>query len=197
MDLEDQVIEQFQHCMDLKYQCMETLPSLIAEASELLVHCLLNDRKVLICGNGGSASNAFHFTSCLINRYDRERPSLPAICLAADNATTSAIATMYSHNDVFSKQIRAFGKPGDTLIVITTSGTASNLVQAIRAAHDRDMSVVALTGGDGGGVASLLHPEDIELRVPSASRPRVLEAHLMLIFSLCHLIDQQLFGSIE
>ena len=152
---------------------------------------------MLSCGNGGSAGDAQHFSSELLNRFERERPSLPAIALTTDSSTITSIANDYSYNEIFSKQIRALGQPGDVLLAISTSGNSANIIQAIQAAHDREMIVVALTGRDGGDMASLLLPEDVEIRVPAKVTARIQEVHLLAIHCLCDLIDSQLFGSEE
>ena len=133
----------------------------------------------------------------MLNRFERERPSLPAIALTTDSSTITSIANDYSYEEVFSKQIRALGQEGDVLLAISTSGNSANVVQAIHAAHDRNMHVVALTGKDGGQIAPLLLPDDVEIRVPSNVTARVQEVHLLVIHSLCDLIDHQLFGSEE
>lgn len=195
--MDQHVINLFHESIEAKMQAGEYLAPLIAEASTMIVHTLLNESKLLICGNGTSAANAQIFTSSLVNRFERERPGLPAITLGSDFTTQTSIANDYSYNDIFSKQVRALGQPGDLLILISTSGNSSNLVQAVAAAHDRDMQVVAITGRDGGDIASLLDVNDIELRVPVSSRTRIHEIHLLTIFCLCDLIDQQLFGPHE
>ncbi len=163
----------------------------------MMVSSLLNEGKLLACGNGGSAGDAQHFSSEMLNRFERERPSLPAIALTTDSSTITSIANLYSYEEVFSKQIRALGQEGDVLLAISTSGNSANVVQAIHAAHDRNMHVVALTGKDGGQIAPLLLPDDVEIRVPSNVTARVQEVHLLVIHSLCDLIDHQLFGSEE
>lgn len=132
-----------------------------------------------------------------MNRFERERPSLPALALTTDTSTLTSIANDYTYNEVFSKQIRALGQPGDVLLAISTSGNSANIVQAIQAAHDRDMTVVALTGRDGGDMASLLGQDDCEIRVPATSTARIQEVHLLVIHCLCDLIDEQLFGGID
>jgi D-sedoheptulose 7-phosphate isomerase len=195
--MDQHVINLFHESIEAKMQAGEYLAPLIAEASTMIVHTLLNESKLLVCGNGTSAANAQIFTSSLVNRFERERPGLPAITLGSDFTTQTSIANDYSYNDIFSKQVRALGQPGDLLILISTSGNSSNLVQAVAAAHDRDMQVVAITGRDGGDIASLLDVNDIELRVPVSSRTRIHEIHLLTIFCLCDLIDQQLFGPHE
>jgi len=169
----------------------------IEQASDSMVQALLSGGKILSCGNGGSAGDAQHFSSELLNRFERERPSLPAIALTTDSSTVTSIANDYSYNEVFSKQIRALGNAGDVLLAISTSGNSANVVQAIQAAHDREMRVVALTGRNGGDMASLLLPDDIEIRVPSMVTARIQEVHLLAIHCLCDLIDWQLFGPME
>lgn len=130
----------------------------------------------------------------MLNRFERERPSLPAIALTTDSSTVTSIANDYSYNEVFSKQIRALGNPGDILLAISTSGGSKNVIEAIKAAHDREMQVVALTGKDGGNMASLLTNNDVEIRVPSDVTARIQEVHLLVIHCLCDLIDCALFG---
>jgi D-sedoheptulose 7-phosphate isomerase len=197
MDMQARIRHLFQSSIETKQQAMDVLPALIEHASLVMVQALLSEGKILACGNGGSAGDAQHFSSELLNRFERERPSLPAIALTTDSSTITSIANDYSYNEVFSKQIRALGQPGDVLLAISTSGNSANVIQAIQAAHDREMLVVALTGRDGGGMASLLLSEDVEIRVPSRSTARIQEVHLLAIHCLCDLIDSQLFGSEE
>lgn len=197
MEMQSRIRQLFQASIETKQLAIDSLPPSIAEASLLMVNALLNEGKILTCGNGGSAGDAQHFSSELLNRFERERPSLPAIALTTDSSTITSIANDYSYKEVFSKQIRALGRPGDILLAISTSGNSANVIQAIQAAHDREMLVVALTGRDGGGMASLLLPEDVEIRVPSKVTARIQEVHLLAIHCLCDLIDHQLFGSEE
>lgn len=192
--LEDRVSSLFDDRIEALFQAKEDLTSLIAQAGELLVHALLSDGKVLCCGNGGSAATAAVFSAKMLNRFERERPSLPAISLSADTTTLTSVAADYSYNDIFSKQIRAIGQPNDLLLAISTTGKSANMVQAIQAAHDREMTILAITGKDGGDVARLLYPEDMEIRVNSQSTPRIHELHLSIIHMFCDLIDGQLFG---
>lgn len=193
--MQSRIRQLFQASIESKEQAMQVLPPYLEQASFLMVNALLNEGKILCCGNGGSAGDAQHFSSELLNRFERERPSLPAISLTTDSSTLTAISNDYSYNEVFSKQIRALGQPGDVLLAISTSGNSASIIQAIQAAHDREMLVVALSGRDGGGMASLLLPEDVEIRVPGTSTARIQEVHLLAIHCLCDLIDNQLFGS--
>ena len=187
----------FADSMETKAQAAEVLPEPIAAAGQRMVDSLLNGGKVLSCGNGGSAGDAQHFSSELLNRFERERPSLPAVALTTDSSTLTSIANDYSYNEIYSKQIRALGNTGDILLGISTSGNSANVIQAIQAAHDRDMIVVALTGRDGGKIAPLLSGDDVELRVPAESTARIQEVHLLIIHALCDYIDRQLFGDAE
>jgi len=192
--MDQQVISLFHQSIEAKMQVGEQLAPLIAEASEMIVHALVNENKLLMCGNGSNSAIAQIFSANLINRFENERPGLPAITLGTDVTSQSAIANTSNYNEVYAKQIRAIGQPGDLLVVISNSGKPSNLIQAVQAAHDRDMTVVALTGEDGGDISSLLDVNDIELQVQLESRPRIHEVHLLTVFCLCKLIDQQLFG---
>lgn len=195
MSFNERILQHFHDSIDTKAQASQVLPPMIEHASRMMVETLLNDGKILSCGNGGSAGDAQHFSSELLNRFERERPSLPALALTTDTSTLTSIANDYSYNEVFSKQIRALGQPGDILLAISTSGNSANVIQAIQAAHEREMRVVALTGKDGGNMAALLTPEDCEIRVGSKITARIQEVHLLVIHCLCDLIDEQLFGS--
>ena len=195
--LEERIYNIFQSSVDAKIQCSEQLLPQIVNASAILVECLLNGNKLLICGNGPSAALAQLFTNNLINRFERERPSLPAITLGCDLTNVTSIAYESSFNEIFAKEIRALGNAGDVLVILSSSGNPSNLLQAIQAAHERGMRVATLSGRNGGNLSALLDNEDKELLVPVDSRSRIHEIHLLILFCLCDLIDEQLFGSIE
>lgn len=195
--MQNRIQHMFQASIDTKQQALQALPGAIEQASLLMVNALLSDNKILSCGNGGSAGDAQHFSSEMLNRFERERPSLPALALTTDSSTITSIANDYSYEEVFSKQVRALGQQGDILLAISTSGNSANVVQAIHAAHDRNMKVIALTGREGGCMAPLLQPDDVEIRVPSSVTARIQEVHLLVIHCLCDLIDRQLFGSEE
>lgn len=192
--MQDRLLQHFNASIETKAQAAELLPPYIEHAAGMMVASLVNGGKILSCGNGGSAGDAQHFSSEMLNRFERERPSLPAIALTTDSSTVTSIANDYSYNEIFSKQIRALGNEGDILLAISTSGGSKNVIEAIKAAHDRDMQVVALTGKDGGNMASLLTDDDIEIRVPSEVTARIQEVHLLVIHCLCDLIDCSLFG---
>lgn len=197
MDPISRIQSLFQASIETKQKAAVVLPEQIAQAGEIMVEALLADRKILCCGNGGSAGDSQHFSSELLNRFERERPSLPAIALTTDTSTLTSIANDYHYNEVFSKQIRALGQAGDILLAISTSGNSANVIQAIQAAQERDMRIVALTGKNGGNMAALIRPEDVEIRVPSDSTARIQEVHLLVIHSLCDYIDNHLFGPTE
>lgn len=194
MDLQQRVKALFEASLQTKTDAALVLPECISLAAQAMVQALLNNGKILTCGNGGSAGDAQHFSSELLNRFERERPSLPAIALTTDSSTLTSIANDYSYNEVFSKQVRALGQKGDILLAISTSGNSANVIEAIHAAHDREMLVVSLTGRDGGLMADIRSDSDIEIRVPSEITARIQEVHLLAIHCLCDLIDHQLFG---
>ncbi len=194
MDLLTRIKTHFSESIRTKSDAAETLPEIILAASQLLVECLLNNNKILVCGNGGSAADSQHFASEMINRFETERPSLPAIALTTDTSTITSIANDYSYNEVFAKQIRALGQAGDTLLLITTSGNSESILRACEAAQSRDLKIIALTGKEGGSLAGLLNSTDIEIRVLASSTARIQETHLLIIHCLCDLIDKQLFG---
>jgi len=197
MDMQTRICQHFIASIETKQHAAELLIPAIERAGERMVATLLEGGKILACGNGGSAGDSQHFSSELLNRFERERPSLPAIALTTDSSTITSIANDYSYNEVFSKQVRALGQAGDVLLAISTSGNSANVLDAIAAAHDREMYVVSLTGRDGGSIASLLLPEDVEIRVPSKITARIQEVHLLVIHCLCDFIDNQLFGGEE
>jgi len=194
VDMHQRIREIFTESIQTKIDAADALPDSIASAAELIVTALIAGNKILSCGNGGSAGDAMHFASEMINRFERERPSLPAIALTTDMNTLTAISNDYQYNQVFVKQIKALGQKGDILLAISTSGNSESVVEAIKAALAREMFIIALTGRDGGEIAGLLSTNDVEVRVPSPSTARIQEVHLLVIHSLCDLIDNRLFG---
>ena len=195
MNLQDRIINHFSDSIQTKQDAMNNLCELIEFASQKIVEALVDDKKVLCCGNGGSAGDAQHFSSEMLNRFERERPALPAIALTTDSSTITSIANDYHFDEVFAKQIRALGQAGDILLIYTSSGNSGNLLRAAKVAQDKEMTVIALTGKDGGELAQNLKESDIEIRVPSMSTARVQEVHLLITHCLCDLIDHQLFGA--
>jgi len=184
----------FQRSVEAKMQVGEELGPIIDSASDILVDALLSEKKILVCGNGVSAAISQIFTSSLLDRFEKERPGLPAIWLGSNVATYTAIAADYNYSEIFSKPIRALGQEGDVLVVISTSGNSNNIIQAVGAAHDRGMRVIALSGRDGGDLSSILDTNDMEICARINSRGRIHEIHLLTVFSLCDLIDHKLFG---
>lgn len=193
----DNIKASFTESIQTKIDAAEALPESIAKAAEMMVTCLLSGHKILACGNGGSAGDAQHFSAELLNRFEIERPPLPALALTTDSSTLTAIANDYSYNEVFSKQVLALGQPGDILLAISTSGNSGNVIKAMEAALSRDMTIVALTGKDGGAMAGLLSSNDVEVRVPSNITARIQEVHLLVIHCLCDNIDKTLFPQDE
>ena len=183
----------FTESIQTKIAAAEFLPPYIEQAAHMMVEALIRGNKILCCGNGGSAGDSQHFSSELLNRYERDRPSLPAIALTTDTSTLTSIANDYSYDEVFSKQVRALGQPGDVLLAISTSGNSRNVINAMEAALARDMTIVALTGKDGGEMAGFLSENDVEIRVPSNRTARIQEVHLLVIHNLCECIDDSLF----
>jgi len=178
----------------LKIDSAEALAPAIAIAAETMTTCLFADGKILTCGNGGSASDAQHFSAEMIGRFERERPELPAIALSTDTSILTAIANDYTFEQVFAKQVRALGRKGDVLLAISTSGNSANVVAAIDAAREREMHVVALTGKGGGRIGELLIEGDVHICVPHERTARIQEVHLLTIHCLCDAIDRTLLG---
>jgi len=197
MELADRISQHFQDSIAVKQQSLEVLIEPIHRAGEAMVNSLLNNGKILSCGNGGSAGDAQHFSAELLNRLEKERPGLPAMALTTDSSTLTAIANDYSYEEIFSKQVNALGQAGDVLLAISTSGNSANVAAAMKAAQEREMLTVMLSGNDGGTMASLLGEQDIEIRVPSRRTARIQEVHLVVIHCLCDFIDTQLFGGDE
>lgn len=189
MNYIQRVQSNFADSIRLKSEQCDHLAPLIASAAEIMIIALRHGRKILSCGNGGSAADAQHFSAEMLNRLQSDCTGLPAIALTTDSSTLTAIANDYQFADVFSKQIHALGQPGDILLAITTSGESNNIIHAINAAHDQGMRIIVLTGRAGGRVVYFIDKSDIEIRVPSPSTPRVQEVHIMIIHSLCDLIN--------
>lgn len=191
----ERIKQNFQESITVKKTAAEALPEVIARAGQIIIQSLLDNHKVLSCGNGGSAADAQHFSSEMINRFEIERPGLPAIALTTDTSILTSVANDYQYDEIFAKQIKALGQQGDVLLALSTSGQSKNIIQAIRAAQDRNMPVIALTGRDGGYLADLMTPNDVEIRVPAQSTARIQEVHLLIIHCLCDMIDRVLFSN--
>ena len=197
MDIDLRIRNHFLDSIETKRNALEELIIPIKHAANCISDSLLNEGKVLSCGNGGSAGDAQHFSAELLNRFEIERPGLPAVALTTDSSTLTAIANDYEYDQIFSKQILALGTNRDVLLAISTSGNSPNIVKAVQAAHERNMQVLSLTGNKGGKLAKLLNGDDIEIRVPSDRTARIQEIHLLVIHCLCDIIDAILFGGVE
>ncbi|KLT72900.1 phosphoheptose isomerase [Neisseria arctica] len=192
MNLTERVAAHFAQSIETKQQAAEVLSEPTALAAEMMLQCLMEDGKILACGNGGSAGDAQHFAAEMTGRFEQERMELAAIALTTDTSALTAIGNDYGFDQVFSKQVRALGRAGDVLLAISTSGNSGNVIKAIEAAHERDIKVVALTGRDGGKIAAMLKDNDILLNVPHQRTARIQEVHILLIHALCDCIDSML-----
>jgi len=194
MELINRISENFSESAHLKLQSMDALAGPIAAAAERMVQCFKLDGKVMACGNGGSAADSQHFAAELLNRFERERPGLAALALTTDTSTLTSIANDYAYDQIFSKQVRALGQKNDLLLAISTSGNSKNVLEAVLAAHECGMGVVALTGRNGGKMSEALQPSDIHICVPAQSTARIQEVHLLTLHCLCDAIDCLLLG---
>ena len=190
--LTQRVAEHFNESIQTKQQAAQVLAQPTAQAAELLFNTLANDGKFLICGNGGSAADAQHFAAEMTGRFEKERMELAAIALTTDTSALTAIGNDYGFDHIFSKQVRALGRTGDVLVGISTSGNSGNVIEAIKAAHENGMHVIALTGRDGGKIAQMLQDGDVLLNVPYPRTARIQEVHILLIHAMCDCIDTML-----
>lgn len=195
MDLAPYIQHHFQASIATKQQALTLLQPAIVAAAHCLHDTFRRGGKALSCGNGGSAGDAQHFSSEMINRFERERQGLPAIALTTDIPTLTSIANDYSYERVFARQVETLGRKGDVLLAISTSGNSRNVNAAVVSAHQYGMRVIALTGKAGGLLQGLLQVGDIELRVPSGNTARIQETHLLLIHCLCDLVDHLLLDA--
>ncbi|NUZ04334.1 phosphoheptose isomerase [Piscinibacter koreensis] len=195
--LEQRIQQQFFDSADLKYAAAELLSKPIADAVSALVGCITGGGKVLSCGNGGSAGDAQHFAAEFVGRFERERPGLAAIALTTDASILTAVGNDYSFEVVFAKQVQALGAPGDVLLAITTSGNSANVLAAVDAARQKDMTVIALTGNTGGKLRERLVDTDVMICVPHDRTARIQEVHLLVLHCLCDAVDLQLLGEPE
>ena len=197
MDPIKRIRNHFKESIETKLLSLEEIDEPIASAAEIMGNAIFNDGKILSCGNGGSAADAQHFSSELLNRFEMERSGLPALTLTADSSTVTSIANDYGYEKVFSNQIYALANKQDILLSISTSGNSENVIQAIKAAHDCNMKVIMLTGKNGGQMAKLANKNDIVIRVKSKRTARIQEVHIVVIHCLCDLIDFKLSQSLN
>jgi len=194
MNLEAKITSHFISSIQVKEKSQAALVDPIREAIGLMTKSLESKHKIMACGNGGSAADAQHFSAELLNRFERERRPLAAIALTTDSSTLTSIGNDYDFNDIFSKQVLGLGKPGDVLLAISTSGNSQNVIEAINAAHELNINVVALTGKGGGRITQILKANDVHVCVPSEQTARIQEVHLLCLHCLCDGIDSIILG---
>lgn len=188
------ILGHFNESVDLKMQAAAILAQPISDAVDMMFSALSQGNKILACGNGGSAADCQHFAAELVGRFERERLPLPAIALTTDTSIITAVGNDYGFQDIFTKQVQAFGQPGDILLAVSTSGNSANVIAAVKAAKDREMDVVAMTGNGGGRIGELLSEPDVHICVPHARTARIQEVHLLVVHCICDGIDAALFG---
>jgi D-sedoheptulose 7-phosphate isomerase len=194
MDPIARIHEHFADSAALKTRAADALAPVIARGVDTLSQCFLNSGKVLACGNGGSAADCQHFAAELVGRFERERPELAAVALTTDSSILTAIGNDYAYDQIFAKQVRALGAPGDVLFAISTSGNSGNVIEAIKAAHTKDMTIIAMTGRGGGKIGTLLKEADVHICVPHERTARIQEVHLLTLHCLCDGVDVALLG---
>jgi len=170
-------------------ESLKNLEREVSRAADLIEQCLRAGNKLLVCGNGGSAADASHFATELVVRFAKDRRALPAICLASDSGILTAAANDYGFDEIFARQVAAFGAPGDVLICLTTSGKSKNVMRALQEAKEHQIKTIAFLGRDGGSTVGIA---DLDLLVKSDSTARVQEAHQLLLHVLCEIIESRL-----
>ena len=194
MNIEQKISQHFRDSAALKLRALEPLTPHIARAAHTMVACLKGGGKILACGNGGSAADSQHFAAELVGRFEREREELAAIALTTDSSILTAVGNDYGYDEIFSKQVRALGKPGDVLFGISTSGNSKNVIAAVEAATKKGMIIIGMTGRDGGKIGHLVGSNGILLNVESPTTARIQEVHLLMLHCLCDSIDNLMFG---
>ena len=195
--LEQRIEQQFIDSADLKYQAAQILSKPMAAAVQSILVCVTGGGKVLACGNGSCAALAQIFAATFVSRYERERPELGAMALSTDGVLLTAAAQDYGFEQVFAKQLRALGQPGDVLLVLSVGAQQDNVLQAISAAHERELSVVPITGQSSAKIRQVLRETDVHICVPSDKPARLLEVQLLVLHGLCDGVDSQLLGEQE
>lgn len=195
--LEQRIQQHFIDSADLKYQSAQTLGKPVEAAVQALLACVTSGGKVLACGHGASATLAQHFAALFVGRFERERPELAALALNADGAVLTAIVRGDEATQVFARQVRALGQAGDVLLVVSMAGQEASLLRAIEAAHERELTVLALTGQGGGPVGQALRETDVQVCVPHERMARIHEVQTLVLHCLCDGVDTQLLGEQE
>ncbi|MBW2984845.1 D-sedoheptulose 7-phosphate isomerase [Candidatus Woesearchaeota archaeon] len=185
----DDIKRTIDESIDVKKKVSETLPGRIQDAANLIADSLKSNKKVLVCGNGGSAADAQHLAGELVGRFKLERKALPCIALTTDTSILTAWSNDYSFETIFERQVEALGQKGDVLIGISTSGNSANVIKALEKAKGLGIKTVTLLGKDGGKLKGMA---DVELVVPCNNTPRVQESHIMILHIICELIEREL-----
>lgn len=194
---EQRIQQHFIDSADLNYHAAQTLSKPLALAVQAILACVTSGGKVLVCGNGGSAASAQRFAGQFVGQFERDRPELAAIALTADTTLLTSLVASGDGHHLFAKQIRALGQAGDVLLVMSTHGQHANLLTAVEVAHEREMTVVALTGAGGGKLAGVLRDTDVHVCVPHDRSARIHEVHLLALHCICDGVDTQLLGDQE
>lgn len=194
MDPIEKTIQLFHQGIAARAEHGEALAPQLVDAADLLCDCLVNNGRILLCGYSASALQAQILATSLMSQHKQERPGLPAILLNACVATLTSIGEHYGTNDIFARQIRTLGQTGDVLIIFTTTGDPQSLLNAVQAAHERNIRILCLGGKDGGHLTQLMSNDDLDIQIPVDDEVLIQDMHLQAITILCELIDDQLFG---
>ena len=194
MDMTSRMSSHFDDAIDTFKTSAQALAEPLAASVDVLFAALANNNKILACGNGGSAADAQHFIAELVGRFERDRLPLAGVALNTDTSILTAVGNDYGYDHIFERQVMALGQPGDILVAISTSGNSTNVIRSIEAAHDREMTVIALSGKGGGAMNDILADTDIHLCVPHDRTMRIQEVHIILLHALCDGIDALLLG---
>lgn len=187
--MQDIIKSSLKESIDVKTEVLRTIVPKIEEAAKLIISALKNSKKILICGNGGSAADSQHFAAELISRFKKERASIPAIALTTDTSILTAIGNDYGFEKVFSRQVEGLGNNGDIFFGISTSGESKNIIEGIAIAKAKGIKTIGLVGGNGGKIAA---NSDLSIIIPSKNTPCIQESHISIIHILCDLIEQEM-----
>ncbi len=186
--------QQFIDSADIQYQCAQSLAPVVEAALTAILASVTGGGKVLACGNGASVGLVEAFASAFVGRFERDRPELAAFALGSNAAVFTGLYNAFDARSVYARQVRALGQPGDTLLVVTSLSQAPEILGAVEAAHEREMTVIALCGARAGALGQLLNDTDVLVCVPSERLPRIHEAHQVVLHCICDGVDVQLLG---